>query len=369
MNNNAPSRLAPLDVLRFLAVFLVIGNHLPVCSPETNYTVYKVTEIWNRGGWVGVDLFFVLSGFLVSGLLFREYQKTEKLDFKKFLIRRGFKIYPPFWTLIIITSLVTYFITNNFYRQGILGELLFAQNYYANYWGHTWSLAVEEHFYIFLCIVFFFLVRWRKPAFDSLPRIFIFIAIVCFSMRYANGSLGTYEYLYIIEPTHLRLDSLFFGVLISYYWHFKNLSEHPFLLKNKLLLASIGVACFIPPFIFEVNSHFWMGVLGVSFLYFGSGLLLVTFLKLDFSKNKLLLFLATIGTYSYSIYLWNMPTQYWLHSLFTYYFGEYNWWLFAVLYFFGTFLIGIGMSKLVEYPVLRVRDKYFPSSTSPMIKN
>lgn len=369
MSNSLPTRLAQLDVLRFLAIFLVIGNHLPVCPPETNFVLHKITETWNRGGWVGVDLFFVLSGFLVSGLLFREYQKTEKLDFKKFLIRRGFKIYPPFWVLILVTGFVTYFVTNRFSKHGMIGEILFIQNYYGGYWQHTWSLAVEEHFYLFLCLLFFLLLRFRKLPFEPLPIIFVLIAVVCFSMRYINGSYGVYQYLYIIEPTHLRLDSLFFGVLISYYWHFKNLSEHPFLVKNKLLLALIGVACYIPPFIFEVNSHFWMGVLGVVFLYLGAGLLLVSFLKLDFSKSKFLLFLAMIGTYSYSIYLWNMPTQYWMFEILSYFLGNFNWWLFAVMYFFGTFLIGIGMSKLIEYPVLKIRDKYFPSKSSPMIKN
>jgi peptidoglycan/LPS O-acetylase OafA/YrhL len=367
MNNSSPVRLPQLDVLRFLAIFLVIGNHLPMCPPETNIVFYKIFEAWNLGGWIGVDLFFVLSGFLVSGLLFREYQKTQTIDFKQFLIRRGFKIYPPFWALIIITSLVTAFITRDFYRKGMLGEALFLQNYFSYFWEHTWSLAVEEHFYLLLCLVFFILLRFKKTPFNAIPNIFIFLAIACLAMRQATAIFGVYQYGTIIEPTHLRLDSLFFGVLISYLWHFRNLSENAYLIEYKTFIGIIGVICLLPAFFFKMSSHVWIGVFGVTFFYLGSGLLLLAFLKSDFSKNRFLPVLAAIGTYSYSIYLWNMPLQIWLDKFLKYEFGEYNWQIFAVTCFFGTFAVGIGMSKLVEYPMLKIRDRFFPAKNSAII--
>lgn len=79
-----------LDLLRLVAILLVLGRHL-----LPGYENNTFLSIWRTGGWVGVDLFFVLSGFLVSGLLFEEYKKRGSLDLKRFLIRRGFKIYPP----------------------------------------------------------------------------------------------------------------------------------------------------------------------------------------------------------------------------------------------------------------------------------
>lgn len=362
MEKNLPIRLPQLDVLRFLAIFLVIGNHLTVCPPNVSPVFNGITGIWNRGGWIGVDLFFVLSGFLVSGLLFREYQSTESIDFKKFLIRRGFKIYPSFWVLILVTIFTAKFWTRDFSSKAILGELLFIQNYYENYWQHTWSLAVEEHFYFFLCLLFFVLLHARKSIFKLLPLLFISISIVCLIMRWMTAEYGAYNYWYIIEKTHLRIDSLFFGVLISYFWHFKNLSESSFLLKRKLFLGLVGILFLIPAFIFEVTSTFWLGVLGTTFLYLGSGLLLIVFLKLDFSNSAILKFLAILGTYSYSIYLWNMPIQYWFERIFRT--DDSNWWLYASTYFMATFLVGIVMSKLIEYPVLKIRDKYFPSKTT-----
>src|SRR5213594_2434573 len=87
-------RIVQLDLIRCLAVLLVLGRHMTPCPRETSYLMWALTSVWGRGGWIGVDLFFVLSGFLVSGLLFREYKSREAVNATHFLIRRGFKIYP-----------------------------------------------------------------------------------------------------------------------------------------------------------------------------------------------------------------------------------------------------------------------------------
>ncbi|HXJ16319.1 MAG TPA: acyltransferase, partial [Candidatus Polarisedimenticolia bacterium] len=76
-----------LDVLRSIAVLLVLLYHSEIGTRLAN------------AGWAGVDLFFVLSGFLISGLLFTEYKKRGSIDFKRFFIRRGLKIYPAFYVL------------------------------------------------------------------------------------------------------------------------------------------------------------------------------------------------------------------------------------------------------------------------------
>src|SRR5215469_6695095 len=91
-------RIPQLDILRAIAVLLVIGNHV-TWSP-----------VLVRFGWTGVDLFFCLSGFLVSGLLFRDYRRYGTLHWKRFLIRRGFKIYPGYYALLLTTVLLDRFV-------------------------------------------------------------------------------------------------------------------------------------------------------------------------------------------------------------------------------------------------------------------
>src|SRR5688572_6906225 len=112
-------RLNGLDFLRGLAVILVIFRH-----GEIDNLIYFV-------GWLGVDLFFVLSGFLISGLLFKEYLNTGGIKTKRFLIRRGFKIYPPFYFFILFSVVLKYFQTRGFYESNILlSEIFYLQSYF-----------------------------------------------------------------------------------------------------------------------------------------------------------------------------------------------------------------------------------------------
>ncbi len=371
MADTLPKRIPQLDLLRAIAVLLVVGNHMTVCPPETNLYLNKITEFWSRGGWIGVDLFFVLSGFLVSGLLFREYQKQDGLNIRRFLIRRGFKIYPAFWFFIALTCFAGLFTNINFYRVGLFGELAFIQNYSGNLWQHTWTLAVEEHFYIGLCVLFYWLLRDKKSqnenAFANIPRLFAIIAIGCFVMRLVTEVLLPFQYERNIEPTHLRIDSLFFGVFISYLWHFKDLSENKFLIRNKVLIGIVGIVLLLPAFLFELNANAWIGVIGLPMFYLGSGLLLLFFLKSDFSNIPFAKSVAYIGTFSYSIYLWNMPVQKWLTTAAANLTGDDDWVFYFGVYFLGTLITGIGMAKLIEYPFLKLRNKYFPTLSPPLM--
>lgn len=369
---NSQKRIPQLDLLRAVAVLLVAGNHMVVSPPGTNFYVSKIVSFWNRGGWVGVDLFFVLSGFLVSGLLFREYQKKGDLNFRRFLIRRGFKVYPSLWFLIAATLFAGIFTNINFYGLGLFGEIFFVQNYAGNLWEHTWTLAVEEHFYITLCVLFYWLLRNKKKAdenpFASIPRIFAFIAIACFVMRLLTVIVLPFSYERNIEPTHLRIDSLFFGVFISYFWHFKNLSENAFLKRNRFPIAATGALLLLPAFVLELDANIWIGVFGLPMFYLGSGLLLVSVLKSDFSNSRFVKPFAYIGTFSYSIYLWNIPVQKFLTKAIIDRDANYNWFLYFAVYISATLIVGIGMSKIIEYPFLRIRNRYFPSQVAPLVQ-
>lgn len=160
-----------LDVLRCVAVVLVLLYHSSIGARLAKF------------GWVGVDLFFVLSGFLISGLLFNEYKKQGSISFKRFFIRRGMKIYPAFYIFISV-ELFYQFVSHK--RVGILSqylsEALYVQNYGPFIWNHTWSLAVEEHFYILLPMFFLLLLRLspqREDPFRAIPWVFLVVATAC----------------------------------------------------------------------------------------------------------------------------------------------------------------------------------------------
>ena len=110
------NRLRELDFLRGIAIILVLFRH------------QVVSDFIGKMGWVGVDLFFVLSGFLVSGLLFKEYLKHGNIKPKRFLIRRGFKIYPVYY-LFYIVFLIPIFAAGTFSLKGFLADMTFTHNY------------------------------------------------------------------------------------------------------------------------------------------------------------------------------------------------------------------------------------------------
>ncbi len=250
------------------------------------------------------------------------------------------------------------------YHGGFLSEILFIQNYHSGIWAHTWSLAVEEHFYIFLSLLFWSFYVSRQKIISKIHLILsrkfsLLLAVVCLVLRVITVEYAGFNYEVNIEQTHLRFDSLFFGVFLSYLWNFRGLADNKFLQKNKFSVGLAGICCFVPAFIFELNETFWLETFWLTMLYLGGGFLLLALLKTDFGNSKILHFLAEIGKYSYSIYLWNLPTHFWL-TKYTNIAAE-NWFLYIFIYWTGTLILGIGTAKLIEYPILRLRDKLTPS--------
>ena len=172
--------------------------------------IHYVTQIWNCGGWMGVDLFFVLSGFLISSLLFREAQSFGKIDVKRFLIRRGFKIYPGFWFLLGLTLIAYKLDSKPIPLDKVMAELLFIQNYFTGIYIHTWSLAIEEHFYFAIACLLFLFTRLKtanEDPFQWIPVIFIVLAITCLSLRFFSSYLPIH-YNWHFAGTHARIDSV-----------------------------------------------------------------------------------------------------------------------------------------------------------------
>jgi peptidoglycan/LPS O-acetylase OafA/YrhL len=100
-----PQRLFALDVLRGFAIALVLFRHVPIAPDSSEPVLGFLFGI----GWAGVDLFFVLSGFLISGLLYREVDASGTIDFRRFWLRRGMKIWPSLavygsFTLLLIAA-------------------------------------------------------------------------------------------------------------------------------------------------------------------------------------------------------------------------------------------------------------------------
>jgi peptidoglycan/LPS O-acetylase OafA/YrhL len=357
-------RLRSIDFLRGIAVSLVFCRHVPF------------EPILTFSGWVGVDLFFVLSGFLVSNLLFQEYQKTGNVKPLRFLARRGLKIYPLYYLMIFIFWRVSIYFDPNYaaiHQKHLLVECLFVQNYLPQFMmtNQTWSLAIEEHFYIGLAVLMFILAKMKwldnKILFNVLSAI---IMLLCLNMR-KNIVLpveGFPDFKLFYLPTHLRIDSLWVGVFLSFHFNFSKAAFERIFKRDGwawLGLLSIGMAmCYI------VENKF-MATMGITLISLGFGATLASFvadenidavLNRVFGKWFINLF-ARLGTYSYAIYLF--------HEVFIYYFkpfddvrfrdyNQYNTYesrINFIVILACTLLVSVLATEFIEKPILKWRNR------------
>lgn len=333
-----------LDILRGIAVLMVLIYH--------NYAIRSeppLLEFLSRG----VDLFFVLSGFLISGLLFTEYSANGTINCWRFWIRRGFKIYPAFYALMAVTGILI--IRARLQFSLFWNEVFFVQNYRPHFWSHTWSLAVEEHFYIGLPLALLLLIRLQPKStnpFKSVPIISIALSIACLFLRIraARAGEGIEQ---VAFATHLRIDALFAGVALGYFYHFNRPSFED---AKKTWVPVVGIlmflACVPLPYLPQLT-----------FAYAAFVLIVAWTVNQPAGKFKYLSPFAWLGRYSYSIYLWHL-VAFLLIQRFSPQYGSLS--SFVV----GSILLGVIMATVIEIPFLRLRDKLVPSTrgTQPSAK-
>ena len=349
-------RLLSLDVLRTASLLLVMGRHMPE-PPGGDSALASVIRC---GGWIGVDLFFVLSGFLVSGLLFDEHKRSGGLRWGRFLGRRGFKIYPAFYAMLALTF-ANELVRGRLRARPALAELLFFQNYTPGLWVHTWSLAVEEHFYLLLPALLLVLLRFGARAGDPfrlVPAAWLTAAALLLGLRCLNLRLP-FDYWTHFMPTHLRLDSLLLGVAISYCFRYRKVwVEH--WQRHRALLAACGALLLAPAFAFELDRTPWIWTAGFLVFALGSGLLLVS-LHGALPTNAFTRAVGYVGARSYSIYVWHLPVRYWVTDKIAarLHLGAAA---STALFVAGSIAAGIGLAALLEQPTLRLRDRLLPAA-------
>ena len=345
-------RVQQLDVLRGIAVLLVLVHH----SPGGEGRLLKA-------GWTGVDLFFVLSGFLVSGLLFKEHLRSGHIRPGRFYLRRGLKIYPNFYTMLAVTSAVLALAGVAVEPGKVVHEAVFLQNYLPPaWWGreHAWSLAIEEHFYFLLPPALILLLRvtpFRRAPVRWAAVIAATLGTAALAIRWAmiRSGAGASEVLFL---THTRLDALAFGVLLSVVWHFTP-ARVALVRRLRFALLPAGLLLTLPCYVLS-NEHPFILTLGLTLNYLGYGMVLAAVLTLPrVLPGPLEPALAYVGFYSYSIYLWHLPVLAVVRSTV----GEGA--LPAAVFYAGSIVAGVLIATLVEIPALRLRERWIPAPASP----
>jgi peptidoglycan/LPS O-acetylase OafA/YrhL len=266
MNN----RISNLDGLRFIAAFLVLITHIQVIKKFFNIEAFS-SRLLSNSSHIAVTFFFVLSGFLIGYFLIREKTANGNISIGKFYKRRVLRIWPLYYLLLLLNFFVFPHLTLMDYPQSasnpvnihfagkLTGCLLFFPNYTSHiyeslgYMDITWSLAVEEFFYIFFPLLIFF------TGIKHLRNILVLLLIVFTGLSLVPvfiDSIGGLTKMYIGK---YRLYAFIAGALSAYfYFHAHKLPAYFQVLKNKKLSLFLLTTFFVLVFTgttFSIVNH------------------------------------------------------------------------------------------------------------------
>jgi peptidoglycan/LPS O-acetylase OafA/YrhL len=301
------SYIKPLDGLRAIALFLVIIWHYIDCQIDgyAFSNALRILKYFTFWGWSGVDLFFVLSGFLIGRILI--VNRNSPHYFSAFYIRRSLRIFPPYYAALTGFFVVSHYSNHSIpwltqHHFPLWTYFFYVQNFWmanahfgAQWLSVTWSLAIEEQFYLLLPA----LILLISPK--SLPKLLIIgIALAPFFRFLYASNLGNY----VLLPA--RMDALFIGVLIAYF-HLNGQIDTYFSSKTKQLQwVLIGQI----PIILLFKTLFKVQLGGVVIhsllaLFYGTLLIYTLVIKPKNGTYRVLsnVFLTFTGKISYTFYL------------------------------------------------------------------
>lgn len=301
--------LPQLDGLRAVAVLLVLWVHFPfVQNSYISKTIWTVGQA-ARTGYIGVDLFFVLSGFLITRILLDERLATGRISLAVFYGKRALRIFPIYYLCVAVYALT---FTGS---PGSLASLLtYTFNFYhpfhpePNALEHTWSLAVEEQFYLVwpLLIAWLPLAWGRRVTATVIPAISILVALV-FAVTFSGSLAGAL--IYMSGPT--RMMSLSLGASLAY----RERAAEPMAERQSWFELGAGVAVLAADNVaralgvIPAGGFYWsIALVGYALVSLGSVSLLIFARDAVIVRVRALLSCAplrAIGRMSYGIYLYH----------------------------------------------------------------
>lgn len=307
-----PTHIPALDGLRGLAILLVLVTHFTVLTPMTaaDRAVAAVAE----HGWWGVDLFFVLSGFLITGILLDA--KGGPNFFRNFYARRTLRIFPLYYAVVFFTLVVLPLVPSPTARDyaALEGNPAWYWLYLSNFdmalegrftnriLSVTWSLAIEEQFYLVWPLLVFFLSR-RALAVASVVLIVTAVASRTFLLL-----SPAYNGLMLYMPTPCRTDALALGALLALAWR----SPNGLALSRVLALRALPAVAVGLVLVHLIPWEYRGRAMGGTVLFTLVALLFASLLTLTLTTPGLASVFATpalttLGKYSYALYLLHLP--------------------------------------------------------------
>ena len=306
-----------LDGLRALSVIAVISYHAGID--------------WIPGGFIGVEVFFVVSGFLITSLMIDEQHVSGKVSLKQFWIRRARRLLPALFTMLIASLVaVTFFAKDSApdFRQDVLPAL----GYFSNWWQiyfvdtpyfaanslpmlrHLWSLAVEEQWYVLWPIAFVFVLgNKRIPRWISAVVIGLLAAAVMVGTALAFIADNETRINFLYLSTITRSSGLLLGAALACVWQpwkkaVVRFAKMRSVFADVLALGALATLGYISAFMHVADEQLYIG--GLAAATIASAVIIAVVVRSGQSLVKRVLsfpLLVEIGRRSYGLYLWHWP--------------------------------------------------------------
>jgi len=292
--------------------------------------LYHANIAWLPGGFLGVEVFFVVSGFLITSLLIEERESTQRINLKQFWIRRARRLLPALFVMLSATAIcVAFYATDSApdFRRDVFPSL----GYFSNWWQifavdtpyfaasslpvlrHLWSLAVEEQWYLMwpLLFAFVFGAKWMRPKISGVVLVVCSGAVMAATaLRFVQDNETRTNFLYLSTLT--RSSGLLLGAAVAMLWRpwRKNAlsSWWRSSIADALAIASIVVIGVLMATVHVADPFLYQGGLAATTLASAVMVAVVMrpnglIVKRFFSQS----FFVEIGRRSYGLYLWHWP--------------------------------------------------------------
>ncbi|MEH2191975.1 MAG: acyltransferase [Nostoc sp.] len=345
-------RINSFDGLRAIAILLVLLDHAKNTIHFKN-DIWDLVSIFIANSSLGVRLFFVLSGYLITVILLKEINESGIIDLKRFYVRRAIRLFPSLYCFIVVVFIINLIAHLNISAEQFIAAATFTWNYLGPFhngsfqgtWflGHLWTLSLEEQFYLLwpLILLLLGINNSRKLSFILILSMPIIRVATYFLFPSVKG--------YLNMMLHTSIDSIMVGCLMGILTLFPVLSQRIYKLKG----FSIVILLVWPLFITPILDHLIRGYLisiGLTIDAIILGILIVWLHANPLSyANKLLSIpvIVYIGKISYSLYIWqqlfltNDNTT--ISGIFPYNVGF-------------SFLAGLASYYLIEKPCLKLKN-------------
>ncbi|HKR06999.1 MAG TPA: acyltransferase [Bacteroidia bacterium] len=351
-------RIRTFDCVRGYGALVVLFGHLPLLAGSSLSKWFKFSVYQFNIGYILLDMFFVMSGFLITSIILKEKEKN-RFSFKQFYLNRSLRIFPVYYLTIILVAI---FISTD----DLVYPVFFISNYFFSFHNevhplnNTWTLAVEEHFYLLWPVLLsLFSYKMCKIITGYIIPAIAVLTVIAVSFLLEPNVAGNFSYL----GTTTRCLSISLGSYLAFNkdW-LHNLSTGGF---KKIILSCIGayiVFYFIPllPVLNKIPQYARL----VCIVPIISTLLIIISFRVNFSADSLfkkILFndvINYIGLMSYGLYLFHYPVFY--------YFGVIDWQT-AVTNDAGTYWLAVFVAflltwisyHLIEKPVISLGKTHF----------